>query len=78
MNDSTKERIAIGASVTAHCQPCLRHHVAKARELGIADDDIRAAMAVGHQVEKGSMSAMRKISDSVLSADGPEPGTNHE
>ena len=70
MNEQTRELIAIGAAVCAHCQPCLRLHVTRARELGIADDAIREAIAVGHQVEKGSMSAMQEFSISALSVRG--------
>ncbi len=77
MNESTKELIAIGASVCAHCQPCMRFHVAKAQELGLSDDDIRAAIAVGHQVEKGSMAAMREFSDGVLTGTGEDSAANH-
>lgn len=66
MDERTKELIAIGASVGAHCQPCLTYHVEKAREMGIGDDDIRAAIETGHMVEKGAMSAMRKYSAAVV------------
>ena len=65
MDKTTQELIAIGASVCAHCQPCLTYHVAKGRELGLTDDDIRAAIAVGHQVDKGSMTAMRDFSNGL-------------
>lgn len=58
MDSRIRELIAIGASVTAHCQPCLSYHVGKAREMGIDEQEIREAIAVGHQVEKGSVSAM--------------------
>jgi len=68
MDERTKELIAIGASVGAHCQPCLTYHIEKARELGIAQDEIRAAIETGHMVEKGAMSAMRKFSATVLDA----------
>ena len=67
MDDRTKELIAIGASVGAHCQPCLTWHMKKARELGIDDEVIRAAIETGHMVEKGAMAAMRKFTDDVLS-----------
>jgi len=67
MDERTKELIAIGASVGAHCQPCLTWHVKKARELGIDDVTIRAAIETGHMVEKGAMGAMRKFTDEVLS-----------
>ena len=66
MDERTKELIAIGASVGAHCQPCLTWHVEKAREMGIDDEEIRMAIETGHLVEKGAMSAMRKFSAEVL------------
>ena len=66
MDERTKELIAIGASVGAHCQPCLTYHVGKAREMGIDDETIKAAIETGHVVEKGAMSAMRKFSVAVL------------
>ncbi|BCS51877.1 carboxymuconolactone decarboxylase family protein [Geobacter sp. SVR] len=66
MDERTKELIAIGASVSAHCQPCLTWHVGKAREIGIDDETIREAIETGHMVEKGAMSAMRKFSADVL------------
>lgn len=71
MDERTKELIAIGASIGAHCQPCLTFHVDKARELGISEDDIRAAIDTGHMVEKGAMNAMRKFSANILA----EPST---
>ena len=68
MDDKTKELIAVGASVSAHCQPCLTYHVAKATEMGVEETEIREAIAVGHLVEKGAMSAMRQFSASALGA----------
>ncbi|MDZ7860370.1 MAG: carboxymuconolactone decarboxylase family protein [Candidatus Krumholzibacteriota bacterium] len=69
MDEKTKELIAVGTSVGAHCQPCLTYHVAKAKELGIGEDEIREAIAVGHMVEKGAMSAMREFSKGILDND---------
>ncbi|MHC1698071.1 MAG: carboxymuconolactone decarboxylase family protein [Geobacteraceae bacterium] len=66
MDERTRELIAIGASVGAHCQPCLAWHLDKARELGIDDETIREAIEIGHMVEKGAMSAMRKFSAEML------------
>jgi len=63
---NVKELIAIGASVTAHCQSCLTYHVGRAREMGIGEQEIREAVAVGQKVEKGSMSAMRDFAAQVL------------
>jgi len=63
------ELVAIGASVAGHCQPCLAYHANKARELGVEDDHIQAAIAVGHMVEKGAMSAMREFTRDIDAAD---------
>lgn len=75
MDEKTTELIAIGASVGAHCQPCLTWHLTKARELGIDDASIHAAIEIGHRVEKGAMSAMHKFSTELLApkddAEGP-------
>ena len=66
MDERTKELIAIGASVSAHCQPCLAWHLNKARELGISEDDLQAAIEVGFMVEKGAGNAMRKYAHEIL------------
>ena len=66
MDERTKELIAIGASIGAHCQPCLTYHVAKAKELGLDADQISAAIAVGHMVQQGAAAAMREFAKRVL------------
>ena len=53
-----KELIAVGASVTANCQPCLQYHVSKARESGTDDEDIGIAIAVAKAVRKGAAAKM--------------------
>jgi len=72
VTESIKELVAIGASVGAHCQPCLEYHIQAAVELGVSEANIRTAMTIGHAVEKGAMSAMKKFSaeavEEILSA----------
>ena len=70
MNENTKELIAIGASLAAHCQPCLTFHVEKARKLGIGEDEIKEAIALGRMIQNGAMSAMDRFAESVIV--GPE------
>lgn len=62
MNDQTKELIAVGASVTANCQPCLQYHVQEAKNFGASDETIREAIEVGQMVKKG---AMRKFNEFI-------------
>jgi AhpD family alkylhydroperoxidase len=66
MDEKTKELIAIGASISGHCQPCLTYHVDQAKRLGIGDDEIKEAISVGKMVQKGAMAAMNKFSQTVL------------
>ena len=58
LDDKTIELIAVGASITAGCQPCLRHHVGKARQLGAQDSEIAEAIAVGRMVRNGGATEM--------------------
>lgn len=75
MNEQTKELIAIGASIAAHCQPCLKYHYAKARELGIEMADIHAAMELGQQVSSGAEKAIRDFQSTLTGATSAEAGS---
>ena len=50
MDPSTKELVAIAASVAARCQPCFDHHLKKARELGASESDIDEAIRMADKV----------------------------
>ncbi len=60
-DEKTKELIAIGASITANCHPCIKYHVGKAREMNIAEDDIQQAIDVGKMVRKGAGGQMDEL-----------------
>jgi len=66
LDDRTKELIAIGASVTAHCHPCIRYHLAKARELRATEDEIHQAIEVGKMVRRGATGEMNKLLSQLL------------
>ena len=77
MDTRTKELIAIGASVTANCQPCLEYHVTKARENGAEEKEIKEAIAVGRTVRKGASGKMDQyasemLSDLAVATDAPQ------
>lgn len=59
--DNTRSLIAVGASIAANCQPCLKHHVAKALELNIDKNKIAEAIEVGKAVSSGAAGSMDKL-----------------
>ena len=65
LDDGIKELIAIGASVSANCHPCVKHHTAKARELKIDEAEIKQAIDVGKMVRKGAAGEMDKLLEKV-------------
>ena len=61
MDTRIEELIAIGASITANCQPCLEYHVQKAKENGADEQQISRAIEVGKMVRKGAAGKMDKV-----------------
>lgn len=65
LDNRIKELIAVGASVTANCQPCLEYHAGKALENGADGQEIAEAVEVGKMVRKGAASKMDKFALSL-------------
>ena len=65
LGNKTKELIAIGASVTANCQPCLEYHVGRALEYGADELEVQEAVEVGKAVRKGSAAKMDKFASTM-------------
>ncbi|HSB02595.1 MAG TPA: carboxymuconolactone decarboxylase family protein [Anaerolineales bacterium] len=53
--------IAVGAAVSANCQPCLQSTVALAAESGASEREIAEAIEVGKRVRRGAASKMDKF-----------------
>jgi AhpD family alkylhydroperoxidase len=64
--------IAVGASISANCQPCLQSTVAMALENGASEQEIVEAIEVGKRVRKGAASKMDKFA-SELNRTVPSP-----
>jgi AhpD family alkylhydroperoxidase len=62
MNNRIRELIAVGASVTANCQPCLRIHVEKALQSGADPQEVAAAIEIGNRVRRGAAAKMEEFS----------------
>ncbi len=73
-----KELVAIGASITANCQPCLQFHVEKALEYGVGEQEIVEAVEVGMQVRKGAASKMDRFASTLTSTEHPVTAKSSE
>ena len=60
LNERTMRLIAVGASITANCQPCLQTHLTSAIEEGISEQEIAEAIEIGKRVRHGAASKMDK------------------
>ncbi|MBP2677820.1 MAG: alkylhydroperoxidase like protein, AhpD family [Deltaproteobacteria bacterium] len=65
LNEKVKELVAVGASVTANCQPCLQYHVEKALASGADSGEVKASIEVGKQVRKGASAKMDQFSSGM-------------
>jgi len=65
LSEKVKELVAVGASITANCQPCLQHHAEKALASGADSGEVKAAIEVGKQVRKGASAKMDQFSSSL-------------
>lgn len=69
LDERTMRLIAVGASVTANCQPCLQTSIAKALEEGVSTSEITVAINVGKMVRRGAASKMDQFAASLTPAD---------
>ena len=65
MENKIKLLIAVGASVTANCQPCLKTAVTQAQAAGAENKEIIEAIAIGRIVRKGAMGKMDKLASTL-------------
>lgn len=73
MDARTKQLIAVGASATANCIPCLQGIVAKARASGIDDTEIKIAVGVGRVVRKGAAASWDDEAKALLGELAAQP-----
>jgi len=69
MEDKIKLLIAVGASVTANCQPCLQTAVTQAQGAGVGKKEILEAIAIGRVVRKGAMGKMDRLASTLTGKD---------
>jgi len=66
MEGKTKMLIAVGAAVTANCQPCLKTAVSQAQGTGAEEKEIWEAIAIGRIVRKGAIGKMDKFASTLV------------
>jgi AhpD family alkylhydroperoxidase len=74
MENKTKMLIAVGAAVTANCQPCLKVAVSQAQGTGAEENEILEAIAIGRIVRKGAMGKMDKFASTLTGKDVDNSG----
>jgi AhpD family alkylhydroperoxidase len=74
MDEKVKLLIAVGASITANCQPCLKTAFTQGELAGVDRKEILEAIAIGRLVRKGASGKMDKFASSLVKQDveGPD------
>lgn len=65
-SDQVRELVAIGASIAANCEPCLKYHVIEAGKLGVAVEDMRMAVNMALAVKESPAKSIRSLADKFL------------
>jgi AhpD family alkylhydroperoxidase len=75
LDNRTIRLIAVGASISANCQPCLQVNLAKALAAGASQEEIAEAIEVGKRVREGAAIKMDKFAASLGQPDaaGADP-----
>jgi AhpD family alkylhydroperoxidase len=74
MEDKIKLLIAVGASVTANCQPCLKTAVTEAQSAGLDKKEIFEAIQIGRVVRKGAFGKMDKLASTLTGKNVSDTG----
>ena len=69
MDDKIKLLIAVGAAVTANCQPCLKTAVDQAQGAGVEKKEILEAIQIGRLVRRGAIGKMDQLASTLTEKD---------
>jgi len=72
MENKTKLLIAVGASLTANCQACLKTAITHAQGAGVSKKEILEAIAIGRVVRRGAFGKMDKFSSKLAGDPGSD------
>jgi AhpD family alkylhydroperoxidase len=77
LDSKTQAVIAIGCATAANCTGCLEKTVSIAKELGVEEEEIGAAIEVGRRVRAGAAAKLDQFAATVNSATAESPETKN-
>ena len=69
MENRVKLLIAVGASITANCQPCLKTAITEAQSAGVDNKEIVEAIAIRRVVRKGASGKVDRLASTLAGKD---------
>lgn len=72
LSEREKHLIGLAVTMTRGCQVCTRNRIAKARALGLTDDEINALVAVTASVNSGVTAATARVAFGMLEQEAAE------
>ncbi len=74
LDTKTKELVAVGSSIAANCQPCLKYHFKIAKDSGATEEEIEDAMEIARFVKSKSAVVMDEFARVILSGNKKSSG----
>jgi AhpD family alkylhydroperoxidase len=78
LDERNMRLIAVGASIAANCQSCLKANMAKARENGCDEVEIAEAIWVGKMVRRGAAAEMETFAAGLSQSAPPAAGKSEQ
>ena len=69
MDNKTKILVCLNAAVAANCVSCFNHYNAKARAEGVDPEEVKAAVDLGKQVNRGAHIALMRAVEGAASGE---------
>jgi AhpD family alkylhydroperoxidase len=73
LDTKTKELIAVGSSIAANCQPCLKYHLKIAKDSGATEEEIKDAMEIAGLIKSKSAIVMDEFAKVAFSGSKKSP-----
>jgi AhpD family alkylhydroperoxidase len=75
LTERDRELVAIGAAIGSNCIPCIAFHVGKARDAGLGDGEIQAAVALSEEIRAVPAALVVSTARAYLDSRPQPPGS---